>query len=150
MKEEKAEGKAKGKGNNLALRAGAGTVLLVLAAVAVFVIADMAVSFKHIDSRAEARELMMQHFLLSGMTTLAMFLLSIYLIYIYLKDYLALKSNFTLGLLLMMFSFMMFSISINPWLQEFFGVYGQKGIFSLIPIGLATLSLAILAWISSK
>jgi len=50
----------------------------------------------------------------------------------------------------MMFSFMMFSIGINPWLQLFFGVYGQKGIFSLIPIGLATLSLAILAWISSK
>ncbi|GEM_PF-659199 len=147
---EKAKGKEKGKGNNLALKAGAGTVLLVLAAVAIYMVADVALSFRHIDSRAEARMIMEQQFVLMGMISLLMFLFSIYLIYIYLKDYLALKSGFTLGLLLMMFSFMMFSIGINPWLQLFFGVYGQKGIFSLIPIGLATLSLAILAWISSK
>lgn len=147
---EKAKGKERGKGNNLAFKAGAGTVLLVLAAVAAYMVADVALSFKHIDTRAEARMIMEQQFVLTSLISLLMFLFSIYLIYIYLKDYLALRSGFTLGLLLMMFSFMMFSIGINPLLQLFFGVYGKTGLFSFIPIGLATLSLAILAWISSR
>ena len=143
--------KEKGKeGNKLALKAAAGTVLLVLLAVAIYIVADMAVSFRHIDSRAEARGIMEQQFLLMVIISLVMFLLSIYLMYIYLKDYLALKSGFTLGLLLLMFSFMMFSIGMNPWLQLLLGVYGRVGLFSFIPFGLATLSLVILAWISSK
>jgi len=83
---EKAKGKEKGKGNNLALKAGAGTVLLVLAAVAIYMVADVALSFRHIDSRAEARMIMEQQFVLMGMISLLMFLFSIYLIYIYLKD----------------------------------------------------------------
>ena len=82
--------------------------------------------------------------------SLVMFVLSIYLIYIYLKDYLELKSKFTLGILLAVISFMFFALTSNPMFHMVFGLFGREGIFTLIPLLFATISLGILAWISSR
>jgi len=136
--------------NNEAGKAAIGTLIIVFLSVLVFFIADMALSFRDIDSRREFRELQMNQFLISTILSSAMFILSIYLIYIYLKDYLELGSRFTLGILFAVISFMMFSIASNPILQHIFGIHGNPGIFMLIPPLFATISLAILAWISSR
>ena len=45
---------------------------------------------------------------------------------------------------------MLFAISANPLLHMLFGVFGRPGLFSIIPPLFATVSLAILAWVSSR
>jgi hypothetical protein len=87
-------------------------------------------------------------FTASSFVSTLMLLLSVFLIFIYLKDYLELKSSFTLGLLLMLVSLMLFAITSNPMLHQFFGVFGMFGIITIIPYVFATISLMILLKIS--
>ena len=89
-------------------------------------------------------------FLAQIVLSLMMLVMSFYLLFIYLKDYLQLKSKFTMGLIVAVFSFMLFAFAANPLLHMFLGVYGGQGLFPLIPYLFATLSLAILVWVSSK
>ncbi len=84
-----------------------------------------------------------------GLSTI-MVLLSLYLLFTYIKDYLQLRTKFTIGLIVSIFSFMLFAISANPILHVFLGVYGGRGIFSVVPYLFATISLAVLVWVSSK
>jgi len=138
------------KGNNIAAKAAAGTLIIVVLSIAILFMADKAISFRDINTKQEFRELVENYMMFVNIITLSMLLLSIYLIFIYLKDYLELKSKFTLGILLAVVSFMLFAITSNPTLHQFFGIYGKTGVFMLIPYIFATISLAILAWISSK
>jgi hypothetical protein len=155
--------KEKGK-NNLALKAAAGTVLIILLAVGILLAANMAFAFRDIDERIgppqeglpmPAPGEMAPHspdlfFTAGAVTSSLMLLLSIYLVYTYLKDYLELKSHFTLGVLSAVIAFMLFAITANPLLHFFLGVYGRFGVMQIIPYVFATISLAILAWVSSK
>jgi len=59
-----------------------------------------------------------------------MFFISIYLVFIYMKDYLQLRSRFTLEILLAVISFMLFAISSNPLLHMMLGIFGKQGIFA--------------------
>jgi len=138
------------KKNNTTVKSVIGTMLILVLSIAVFVIADMLFSFKNFSSREEAMVAIGKYLGISTIVTLAMLVLSVYLTYIYLKDYLELKSRFTLGILLAIISFMMFSITSNPFFHMMFGVPGKDGIFELIPLLFATISLGILAWISSR
>lgn len=138
------------KKNNPALKAAIGTFIIVFLSIAVFLIADTMFRFREFGSREEFRNLMENQMLLSTFISFAMLVLSVYLIFIYLKDYLELKKSFTLGILLAVVSFMLFAMSSNPILHWFLGIYGKNGLFMLIPPLFATISLAILAWISSK
>jgi hypothetical protein len=79
-----------------------------------------------------------------------MLALSIYLTFVYLKDYLELRSKFTFGILMAVIAFMMFAITSTPLLHWFLGIYGRPGMFSMVPYVFATISLAILAWVSSR
>ena len=156
--------KEKGK-NNLALKAGMGTVLIVLLAIGILLAVNMAFAFRDIDQRighevpAPGGELpsampfnqsMDPFFMVSTAISSVMLLLSIYLVYTYLKDYMELKSHFTLGVLSAVIAFMLFALTSNPLLHFFLGVYGRFGIFQMVPYVFATISLAILAWVSSK
>ena len=138
------------KENNVAAKAAAGTLIIVVLSIAILFIADMAVSFRDVDSRREFKEFVDNYMMFGNIITLAMLILSIYLIFIYLKDYLELKSKFTLGILFAVISFMLFAITSNPLLHQFFGIYGKAGVFMLVPYLFATISLGILAWISSR
>ena len=76
--------------------------------------------------------------------------LSSYLIFIYLRDYLELRSGFTLALLISIIAFMLYALTSNPWVHTACGVSPTSDIFTLIPMAFATIALAILAWVSSK
>jgi len=142
--------KTKTKVNNLALKALAGTVLALLFAVAIFLVADAIMPFRQMGPRPEGTEVMPYIFMSHTFILTVMLLLSLYLLFTYLKDYLQLKSGFTLGIIFAVFSFMLFAITANPLLMVFLGVYGDRGPFQLIPYLFATIALAILGWVSSK
>lgn len=138
------------KENNVAVKAAAGTLIILILTVVLFFIGDMVFSFKDVDSRGEFQALLLNYAIIYIIFSFAMLFLSVYLTYIYLKDYLELRSKFTLGILLAVVSFMIFAISSNPLLHQLIGIYGKTATFTLIPPLFATISLAILAWISSK
>lgn len=138
------------KRNNFTFKAIIGTILALVLSVGVFIVANMLLPFKRLGSRSEAIEVMQDIFMIHTSISVVMLIFSIYLFFIYLKDYFHLKSSFTLGLLLAIFSFMLFAVAANPLLHVFFGVYGARGIFSVVPYLFATISLAILVWVSSK
>ena len=136
--------------NNVTFKAIGGTVLVLALSILVFVFVNALVPFRHMGPRIDEMPPPPDIFLFQIIVLFVMLALSIYLFFIYLKDYLQLKSKFTFGLLLAILSFMLFAIAANPVLHVFFGIYGSRGIFSLVPYGFATISLAILAWVSSK
>jgi len=127
-----------------------GTFAIVIATLALFLLVDSLTPFERME-RNPPFELMQNWFMISSALASAVLALSLYLIYTYLKDYIELKSKFTLGILLAVFSFMLFAITSNPVLHRFLGLdRGGMGPFSLMPLLFAAISLAILAWISSK
>ncbi len=80
-------------------------------------------------------------------------LLIAYLIFVYTKDYLALRSGFTMGLLFFMCTFMLYAISTCPLLHSFFGLRGMGGgvgIFSVLPTVFNFVALLIFTKISSQ
>ncbi|PIT84778.1 hypothetical protein COU37_01395 [Candidatus Micrarchaeota archaeon CG10_big_fil_rev_8_21_14_0_10_45_29] len=74
---------------------------------------------------------------------------SLWLVYVYLKDYMELKNELTLGILFAVIAFMLFGISSIPQLHRMLGI-GAAGIFDTLPLVFAALALAILAWVSAK
>jgi len=138
------------KENNVELKAIGGTLLAVFLSIAIFVVVDFVLPFRHLGSRGEFIELANNIFLIHTSISFLMIILSVYLLFTYLKDYLELKSKFTVGILLAVFSFMLFAIAANPMLHMFLGVYGGKGLFQLIPYIFATIALGMLVWVSSR
>ncbi|NYZ77245.1 hypothetical protein H0O02_02930 [Candidatus Micrarchaeota archaeon] len=138
------------KQNNVAVKAAIGTLIILVLSMALFFIGNMAMPFRDFVSREEFGQIMMNSMIITSIISLAMLVLSVYLIYIYLKDYLELKSKFTLGILFAIISFMLFAITSNPLFHMVFGLFGREGIFNLMPLLFATMSLGILAWISSR
>src|SRR3989339_158838 len=113
---------------NYSVVAGINTVAIALVALALFLFINLLFPFK----RNELFD-MQATFVITSTLSLFMLILSIYLIFTYLKDYLELKSPFTLGILLMIISFMLFALSSMPFIHNFFGVLGRPGLFSIIP-----------------
>jgi len=147
---EKKQKEAKKGKNNYSFKAAGFTLLAVLLCIGIFFVADMLTPFRGLESREEFRAVQESQFLLMNSISTLMFFISIYLVFIYMKDYLQLRSRFTLGILLAVISFMLFSISSNPLLHMMLGIFGKQGVFELIPMVFATISLGILAWVSSK
>ncbi|MEW5997093.1 MAG: hypothetical protein AB1657_05915 [Candidatus Micrarchaeota archaeon] len=139
---EKEEGR-----NNSNVKAAIATVLIAFFSVAIFIFADMLMPFRGLEDK---KEFMQSGFFLVTAMSSIMLVLAVYLVYTYVKDYVELKSGFTLGVLSAVVAFMLFAITSNPLLQHFLGVYGKGGLFQMIPLFFAMVSLAILAWVSSK
>ncbi|MFA4946388.1 MAG: hypothetical protein WC607_02490 [Candidatus Micrarchaeia archaeon] len=76
--------------------------------------------------------------------------LTVYLTYIYLKDYLVLRSRFTLAILFAVFAFMVYAVASNPLVQMFFGIGESMSVLVIIQPVLIAVALAALAWASSK
>ncbi len=137
------------------MKAFFGAVLALLISAGFLLAANAALPFRQfepgdIPPREAPPNMFQAVFLTHTVLSVAMLILSFYLFFIYLKDYLQLKSGFTLGLLLAVFSFMLFAVAANPLLHVFFGVYGRDGLFQSVPYLFATISLGILVWVSSK
>jgi hypothetical protein len=145
----------KSKENNLTLKAFFGAVLALLISAGFLIAANAALQFRQFEPgdlppRSAPPNMFQAVFLTHTVLSVAMLILSFYLFFIYLKDYLQLKSGFTLGLLLAVFSFMLLAVAANPFLHVLFGVYGRDGLFQSVPYLFATISLGILVWVSSK
>ncbi len=147
--EKKKEAKKNGKNNYTAKAAGL-TLLIVAFCVGIFLVANILTPFRGLENREEFKEIMKSYMYIDmGLSTI-MLIVSLYLIFVYLKDYLELRSSFTLGVLLAVVSFMLFAISANPLLHMMLGIFEKEGLFSIIPLIFATISLVMLAWVSSK
>ncbi len=77
--------------------------------------------------------------------------IAVILIILYYEIYREVRSDFTLGLMLMMFSLLLYSIFANPLTHSIFGfrAFGI-GAFSMIPHVFATIALSILLYLSLK
>ncbi|MFH0835301.1 MAG: hypothetical protein V1881_03080 [Candidatus Micrarchaeota archaeon] len=76
-------------------------------------------------------------------------ILAIYLIFIYVKDYLKLRSPFTLGIIAVLFSFLLYALTSMPLVHILFGRYGA-GSFSFVPLLFSAIGLLIFAKLSNE
>ncbi|VVB68367.1 Uncharacterised protein [Candidatus Norongarragalina meridionalis] len=76
-------------------------------------------------------------------------LIAIYLIFIYVKDYLKLRSAFTLGIIAVLFSFLLYALTSVPLVHILFGRYGA-GSFSFVPLLFSAIGLLIFAKLSNE
>jgi len=74
----------------------------------------------------------------------------IYLLYIHIKDYLRLKSSFTLGLIAFLASFLMYAIATVPLLHPLLGAYGRAAMISFVPMMFSAIGLLIFAKLSNE
>jgi len=75
--------------------------------------------------------------------------LVLYLLYVYVKDYLRLRSNFTLGLVAFLFSFLLYAISSTP-LFYMLSMRSFASTFSFVPMLFSALGLLIFAKLSNE
>ena len=74
----------------------------------------------------------------------------IYLLYVYVKDYLVLKTNFTLGIIAVLFSFLLYAFSASPLLRLVLGPYGIASGLSFVPMFFSAIGLLIFAKLGSE
>ena len=74
----------------------------------------------------------------------------IYLLYIHIKDYLRIKSSFTLGLVAFLASFLMYAISTLPEMHLLLGSYGRAAMISFVPMMFSAIGLLIFAKLSNE
>lgn len=75
--------------------------------------------------------------------------ISLILIILYIKIYSQVRSDFTIGLIVVMFTLMIYSLTSNPLLVSLFGYRGfGSGPFMIIPDMFATIGLATLLYLS--
>lgn len=150
METEKKKTKEKKANNNYTFKAVGWTLGTLVLCVGIFLLADVLFPFKGLGSREEFRDLQMNLSVLIGTLSTIMVLVCAYLVYIYSRDYLELRSKFTLGVLSAVVALMIFALTVNPFFHFFFGIMGNPGVFTLIPYFFATAALVILAWVSSR
>jgi hypothetical protein len=138
-KGKKAEVKANGySGKALML-----TLLIVAGAMFALVAYDMVMPFR--------RGAGFDFFMLNAYLSIFIIVCSVWLTYIYLKDYMELKSPFTVALLFVTVSFMLFGMSSNPFFHMFFGLGRMMiGPSSAVPLFFAAIAMGVLVWISNK
>jgi len=85
-------------------------------------------------------------------STLSLFNVAIviYLLYIHVKDYLRLRSTFTLGLIAFLFSFLMYAIATVPSMHALLGPYGRAAMISFVPMLFSAIGLLIFAKLSNE
>lgn len=76
--------------------------------------------------------------------------LVIYLLYVYVKDYLRYKSAFAFGIVAFLFSFLLYALSSLPLVHSFLGFRGLSSVFSFIPLLFSAVGLVIFAKLSNE
>lgn len=140
------------KANGFSSSAAILTALILLSSFAILFIVDALFPFRRgfMGGMMGGVAIGSGYLLLSALLTLAVLGMSVYLIYLYLQDYLRIRTTFTLGLLLVAASFMMYGLTSNPLLHSLFGLGPNAGIFGIIPSAFMVVALGLLLWISSK
>jgi len=83
--------------------------------------------------------------------TLINIVISLILIIMYVKIYREIKSDFTLGLIVVMFAMLFYALTSNPFTQYLFSYRGfGQGPFILLPDIFATMALSVLLYLSLK
>jgi len=102
------------------------------------------------DDEIERRDPTLYLIIASAVASINMLIASI-LIILYFQVYKKVKSEFTLGLIIMMFSLLLYAIFANPLTHSIFGfrAFGL-GAFSIIPHVFATIAMSILLYLSLK
>jgi len=77
-------------------------------------------------------------------------LLVVYLLFIHVRDYLRLKSSFTLGLVVFLFSFLLYALSSFPGVHMLVGAGGRAAFLSFVPMIFTTIGLLVFAKLSSE
>ena len=86
-----------------------------------------------------------------SMVTMINITISVILIFLYVNIYRKLKSDFTLGLLIVMFAFLVYGITSNPLFYSIFGYWGYgMGPFQMVPDIFSTIALGVLLYLSLK
>lgn len=76
--------------------------------------------------------------------------LAVYLLYIYVKDYFTLKTSFTLGIIAVLFSFLLYALTSSPLLRILLGQYGIASSLSFVPMLFSAIGLIIFAKLGSE
>jgi hypothetical protein len=77
--------------------------------------------------------------------------ISLILIALYVKIYREVRSDFTIGLIVVMFTLLLYSLTSNPLLPFLFGYHGfGMGLFMIIPDMFSTVCLITLLYLSLK
>lgn len=76
--------------------------------------------------------------------------LAVYILYIHVKDYLSIKSSFTLGMVAFLFSFLLYALSSSPLLHLALGPYGIASKLSFVPMLFSAICLIIFAKLSNE
>jgi len=91
------------------------------------------------------------HIVVKSTLTMINMTISIILIFIYVKIYRKIKTDFTLGLLIVMFAFLVYASTSNPLFYSLFGYWGfGMGPFQMIPDIFGTIALSVLLYLSLK
>lgn len=88
------------------------------------------------------------YFLLRLAFSLVNVMLAMYLIYVHVKDYLLLRSGFTLGIVAFLFSFLLYALSTLPLQYRLFGP--GPSMLSFVPMVFSAIGLLIFAKLSNQ
>jgi len=99
----------------------------------------------------EFREFMEDFLMVKTFISVVNAVLLIYLIYSYVSFYNEIKSQFSLGLIVMALALFAYTISDNPLFQMFFGLRGAGlGPFNIIPSMFTLIAVLVLIYLSRK
>lgn len=77
-------------------------------------------------------------------------LLVIYLLFVHIRDYIKLRSSFTLGLVAFLFSFLLYSLANLPAVHMLLGSFSRAAFMSFVPMVFTTIGLLIFAKLSNE
>jgi hypothetical protein len=88
---------------------------------------------------------------LKSAITLINIVIAVILIAMYIKIYRDVKSDFTIGLIVVMFALLLYAITSNPFIQSLFSFRGfGMGPFIMLPDIFTTVALSVLLYLSLK
>jgi magnesium-transporting ATPase (P-type) len=161
MKEKRTQEKNKGaKTNSLATIY---TVALIIVAFAVILISSLLLPTMRIvgvqpegtppfmeEARRSSSTDLNSYFTLRIVLSVLNTILVVYLLFVYVRNYLVLKSSFTLGIVAFLFSFLLYALSSIPLVHMLFGPFRISEVFSFVPMLFSAIGLIIFAKLSNE
>ncbi|MFA6489834.1 MAG: hypothetical protein WCT52_04075 [Candidatus Micrarchaeia archaeon] len=143
---------------NGAAKAAVFTLALIAAAIGIIAISslllpDIGRAFRggpgHFPPENEIAFLEDNMALRSGLSALNVAIV-VYLLYVYVKDYVVLRTNFTLGIIAVLFSFLLYAFTSSPLMRLVLGQYGIASGISFVPMFFSAIGLLIFAKVGNE
>lgn len=144
------------KSDGSSLKAAAITIVLFFAAIAIFFISSVIIPSFALLRQGPGfggfiqREELENYFTLRLLLSMLNIALIIYLLFIYIKDYIRLRASFTLGIVAFLSSFLLYALSSMPMFHIVLGRFDFSGLFSFIPLLFSAIGLIIFAKLGSE